>query len=54
MKIKDNFEKKLEQHGMETIQKNKIDEIKAAQLAEVTKKGMDHKRALSKTNFSMN
>ena len=54
MAPKDNFEKKLEQHGMETIQKNKIDEIKAAQLAEVTKKGMDHKRALSKTNFSMN
>ena len=54
MAPKDNFEKKLEQHGMETIQKNKIDEIKAAQLAEVTKQGMDHKRGLSKTNFSMN
>jgi len=54
MAPKDNFEEKLEQHGMGTIQKNKIDEIKAAQLAEVTKKGMDHKRALSKTNFSMN
>jgi len=54
MAPKDNFEKKLEQHGMETIQKNKIDEIKAAQLAEVTKQGMDHKRSLSKTNFSMN
>jgi len=54
MAPKDSFENKLEQHGLETIQKNKIDEIKAAQLAEVTKKGMDHKRALSKTNFSMN
>ena len=54
MAPKDNFEKKLEQHGLETIQKDKIDEIKAAQLAEVTKQGMDHKRALSKTNFSMN
>ena len=54
MAPKDSFENKLEQHGLETIQKNKIDEIKAAQLAEVTKNGMDHKRALSKTNFSMN
>ena len=54
MAPKDSFENKLEQHGLETIQKNKIDEIKAAQLAEVTKQGMDHKRALSKTNFSMN
>ena len=54
MAPKESFENKLEQHGLETIQKNKIDEIKAAQLAEVTKKGMDHKRALSKTNFSMN
>ncbi|MFP6761100.1 MAG: flagellar motor protein MotB [Rhodospirillales bacterium] len=54
MAPKDSFENKLEQHGLETIQKNKIDEIKAAQLAEVTKKGMDHKRALSKTNFSIN
>ena len=54
MAPKDSFENKLEQHGLETIQKNKIDEIKAAQLAEVTKQGMDHKRGLSKTNFSMN
>ena len=54
MAPKHSFEYKLEQHGLETIQKNKIDEIKAAQLAEVTKQGMDHKRALSKTNFSMN
>ena len=54
MALKESFENKLEQHGLETIQKNKIGEIKAAQLAEVTKKGMDHKRALSKTNFSMN
>ena len=54
MAPKDSFENKLEQHGLETIQKNKIDEIKAAQLAEVTKKGLDHKGALSKTNFSMN
>lgn len=54
MAPKDSFENKLEQHGLETIQKNKIDEIKAAQLAEVTKLGMDHKGALSKTNFSMN
>ena len=54
MAPKDSFENELEQHGLETIQKNKIDEIKAAQLAEVTKQGMDHKRALSKTNFSMN
>jgi len=54
MAPKDSFENKLEQHGLETIQKNKIDEIKAAQLAEVTKQGMDHKGALSKTNFSMN
>ena len=54
MAPKDSFENKLEQHGLETIQKNKIDEIKAAQLAEVTKKSMDHKRALSKTHFSMN
>ena len=54
MAPKDSFENKLEQHSLETIQKNKIDEIKAAQLAEVTKQGMDHKRALSKTNFSMN
>ena len=54
MAPQDSFENKLEQHGLETIQKNKIDEIKAAQLAEVTKQGMDHKGALSKTNFSMN
>ena len=54
MAPKESFENKLEQHGLETIQKNKIDEIKAAQLAEVTKQGMDHKRGLSKTNFSMN
>ena len=54
MAPKDSFENKLEQHGLETIQKNKIDEIKAAQLAEVTKKGLDHKMALSKTKFSMN
>ena len=54
MAPKESFENKLDQHGPETIQKNKIDEIKAAQLAEVTKQGMDHKRGLSKTNFSMN
>jgi len=54
MTPKHSFEHKLAEHGPETIQKNKIDEIKAAQLAEVTKEGMDHKRALSKTNFSMN
>ena len=54
MAPKESFENKLDQHGPETIQKNKIDEIKAAQLAEVTKLGMDHKGALSKTNFSMN
>ena len=54
MTPKDSFENKLAEHGPETIQINKIDEIKAAQLAEVTKQGMDHKRGLSKTNFSMN
>ena len=54
MAPKHSFEDKLEQHSLETIQNNKIDNIKAAQLAEVTKQGMDHKRVLTKTNFSMN
>ena len=54
MAPKDSFENKLEQRGLETVQKIKIDEIKAAQLSEVTKQGLDHKGVLSKTNFSMN
>ena len=51
---KHSVENKLQQHSLETIQKNKIDGVKAAQLAEVTKQGMDHKRVLTKTNFSIN
>ncbi len=54
MAPKDSFENKLEQRGLETVQKIKIDEIKAAQLSEVTKQGLDHKGVLSRTNFSMN